>query len=110
MCKHAIHHGDDLYVFADASHDTEEVNRGFKATREEAGAGEEEVADRSGGEIEGIMGRASAFEDLLVEVKEGGPEKFALGSGDWSPEGGKVRDYQGPFGEGWDGVRWEAVV
>ena len=88
--KHAVYHREDFYAFTNASHNAEEVDCGFETASEEARAGEEKVTNGGRGKVEGVVGRAGTLKDLLVEVKQVGAEKFALGSRDRGPEGREV--------------------
>lgn len=78
---------DGCSAFVYTAHDCEEVDGGFEASGEEAGAGEEKVADGGGLEVEDIGGRASAFQDLEIEMGEDGADEESLGSGDGGVEG-----------------------
>ena len=78
---------DGGFGLVDAAHDGEEVDGGFEGAGEEAGAGEEEVADGGGLEVEG-RGRGSvALEDLEVQVREDGADEHRLRGRDRVVEG-----------------------
>ncbi|KAL9028832.1 MAG: hypothetical protein Q9196_002847, partial [Gyalolechia fulgens] len=71
----------------DAADDGEEVDCGFEASGEETGAGEEEVADRGGLEVEGRGWGAGAFENFVVQVGEDGADEEALRRRDRAVQG-----------------------
>lgn len=57
---------DRCSAFVYTAHDREKVDGGFEASREKAGAGEEEVADGGRLEVEDVGRRSSAFQDLEI--------------------------------------------
>jgi len=79
---------DHCSAFVYTTHDCKEVDGGFEASREKAGAGEEEVTDGGRLEVEDVGGRASAFQDFEIEVGEDGADEESLRSGDGGVERG----------------------
>jgi len=78
---------DRCSAFVYTAHDCKQVDGGFEASREKAGACEEKVADGGGLEVEYVGGRSSAFQDFEIEVGEDGADEESLRSGDGGVEG-----------------------
>lgn len=78
---------DRCSAFVYTAHDCKQVDGGFEASREKAGACEEEVADRGRLEVEHVGGRSSAFQDFEIKVGEDGAYEESLRSGDGGVEG-----------------------
>jgi hypothetical protein len=78
---------DRCSAFVYTAHDCKQVDGGFEASREKAGACEEEVADGGGLEVEHVGGRSSTFQDFEIEVGEDGADEESLRSGDGGVEG-----------------------
>lgn len=77
--------GEDADVGRDGADHGEEVNGGLKGAGEDAGAGQEHVADGGFGKVEG--GRwPGSLDDLEVQGVEDGPDEFSLGRRDVGPE------------------------
>lgn len=85
IAAHGRHDGCPAFVYT--AHDCKKVDGGFEASREQAGAGEEEVADGGRLEVENIGGRSSALQDLEIEVGEDGADEESLRSWDGGVEG-----------------------
>lgn len=94
----------------DAAHDGEEVDGGLEGAGEEAGAGEEEVADRGGLEVEGGGRGPVALEDLEVEVREDGADEHRLRGRNRVVEGGCAGEESEEFGGGGFWGRGKTVV
>lgn len=85
IAAYGRHDGGPAFVYT--AHDCKEVDGGFEASGEQAGAGEEEVADGGRLEVEDIGGRSSTFQDLEIEVGEDGADEESLRSWDGGVEG-----------------------
>ena len=69
-----------------AANEADEVDRGLERAGEEPGAGQEEVPDRCGGEVECAMWRPGALQDLEREVVQHASEELARRWSDRRPE------------------------
>ena len=70
VAKHAVDSGNHADTLVDTTDDAEQVDGRFEGASEEASAGQEEVADRSGRKIKGGMRRSGTFEDFKIEMVE----------------------------------------
>lgn len=77
---------DSMAAFIDTTHECEQVNGRLEASREEAGAGEEEVTQGGRLKVEDVGRRPSAFEDLEIEMGEDGADEESLRCGNGSIE------------------------
>lgn len=71
----------------DSADDGEQVDCGFKAPGQEPGAGEEEVSDGGGLEIERGAGGPDPFEDFEMQVGKYGADEESLRCRDGLVEG-----------------------
>ena len=99
----------DLHVVRHGADAGQQVDGALETAREETGAGQEQVADASGLEVEG-GGWPGPLDDLEVDVVEEGADQFALRGGDVRPERVPAFDDVEPFETRRGGGGGEPVV